>query len=390
MARFRIALIVPEDRGSWERARMASLAGAITRGGRAAGHDTEVVIASIGTSIGFVEEHPWPPIDAVRTREYQWRLLDPGESRRAVLYAGTGACDARNHIVPDDGIRQFLDCDLWVVASPRISAPLVPVRPVLLLLDDCLHHAAGGVDHDQLQAVADAVKASSGVLVTSEWMRREAVDFYGVEPARASLIPRIVRPEAAGSGRPRPVRPDGHFAWFLDEHGFGNLEEACRSLEHLVRRTNGRMACRIIPLVVHAADGSPRLPEGVAALVRDTDRLRDRVQVAAPADSDEALERELDEATFVWHPAPADDGRLIAARAAARGLHCLSADTPPMRELDRALGLGLSWMEGDDPIGMAASLGRMEARAARGEHEVPTMRHTPDDALVWAGMAVHL
>ena len=51
-----------------------------------------------------------------------------------MTYAGFEAWRpaAEEYAIPDDGMRQFLDCDLWLVISDRLSHPLLPIRPYIL------------------------------------------------------------------------------------------------------------------------------------------------------------------------------------------------------------------------------------------------------------------
>ena len=49
---------------------------------------------------------------------------------------------------PDDGISQFMDCDLWIVISDRLRLPLLPVRPYLLMVYDYLQRYQAPFDDD--------------------------------------------------------------------------------------------------------------------------------------------------------------------------------------------------------------------------------------------------
>ncbi len=42
------------------------------------------------------------------------------------------------YLCVDDGIKQLLDCDAWVVVSDRVSAPLLPLKPCLFVVYDYL------------------------------------------------------------------------------------------------------------------------------------------------------------------------------------------------------------------------------------------------------------
>ena len=70
---------------------------------------------------------------------------DKDEARRAMRYAGYAEWEpqrAEYLFAVDDGIMQFADCDLWVVVSDQICAPLLPLRPVVHMVYDYIQHYA--------------------------------------------------------------------------------------------------------------------------------------------------------------------------------------------------------------------------------------------------------
>lgn len=132
-------------------------------------------------------------------RGFTWAVLDGEASDRALYYAGltplrpagAGPTAGRAaHAVVDDDIRHLGDCDAWIFAQPTAPAALLPLRPFLVLADDDMHHVTGTLSDDQLRIVANNLTAAAGVLVWSDAMWREVVDFYGVEECRVRQVPR--------------------------------------------------------------------------------------------------------------------------------------------------------------------------------------------------------
>ena len=68
------------------------------------------------------------PTSVVR-RPFRWRKASQAEAARAATYAGTWLDASGPCVFPDDGINQFLDCDLWLLVSDRIPEPLLALRP---------------------------------------------------------------------------------------------------------------------------------------------------------------------------------------------------------------------------------------------------------------------
>ena len=191
----RIAVVGEGGAGLQQRSCLAAVARAFASGATCRGMQAEFVLTvAAGSERQRVYEATGLPV-----RGFTWVVLDGEASDRALYYAGLtplrplGAGPAAGHAahaVVDDDIRHLCDCDAWIFAQPRAPAALLPLRPFLVMADDDMHHTAGTLTDDQLRIVANNLTAAAGVLVWSEAMRREVVDFYGVEESRVRQVPR--------------------------------------------------------------------------------------------------------------------------------------------------------------------------------------------------------
>lgn len=218
----RIAVVGEASGGPQQGGCLAAVARAFQSGAISRGMQAEFVLTvAAGSEREQVYEATGLPV-----RGFAWVVLDGEASDRALYYgglsplrpAGVAAGVGRAaHAVVDDDIRHLCDCDAWIFAQPTAPAAVLPLRPYLVLADDEMHHTAGTLADDQLRIVADNLSAASGVLVWSDAMRREVVDFYGVEEGRVRQVP---RPRAC---RGRRVRADSMTAG--DRGVVGALEQ---------------------------------------------------------------------------------------------------------------------------------------------------------------------
>ncbi len=232
--RRRIAVIGDAAERPQQRACLAALAEVLHGGAAARGLASEIVLAVTAGS----EEAGEYEATGLAVRGFHWELLDAEAAERAMYYAGlrplraVGApsttVPSRLFAVPDDGIRHLCDCDAWVLTHPTAPAALLPLRPFLVMVDDTLHHASGGLSEETLRVAADNLTAASGVLVWSEEMLHEVVDFYGVERHRVRQLPRLpacgCRPLPLGSSgfdhHSEPPPEQGR-VWFVTEASVG-------------------------------------------------------------------------------------------------------------------------------------------------------------------------
>jgi len=238
----RIAVVGEASGGLQQGGCLAAVARAFQSGATSRGMQAEFVLAvAAGSEREQVYEATGLPV-----RGFAWVVLDGEASDRALYYAGltplrpagAGPTAGRSaHAVIDDDIRHLCDCDAWIFAQPTAPAAVLPLRPFLVLADDDMHHATGTLTDDQLRVVADNLSAAAGVLVWSEAMWREVVDFYGVEEGRVWQVPtprrccgRRVRTDSDADGERDIVGAlEQGAVWFVSEASAGSAMSAARS-----------------------------------------------------------------------------------------------------------------------------------------------------------------
>jgi len=191
----RIAFIADGFEWPQQRACLAGIADAFHAGAGMHGAASDIVLV---VTAGSEESEEYEATRLAR-RGFSWEIVDAETAERALYYGGltplrsAGDPPERRSdqpfAVPDDGIRHLCDCDAWVFATPSSPAAVLPLRPFLVMVDDTFHHASGRFSHEQLRVVADNLTAAAGVLVWSDEMLHEAVDFYGLERQRVRQLP---------------------------------------------------------------------------------------------------------------------------------------------------------------------------------------------------------
>lgn len=384
----RVAVVVSEHAHEWEFGRALRIVDAVRRGAAAAHAPVEIVLATAGGMADPVPEALRQLPAGVRHRHVRWRLLDEGESRRALAYAGRPERAAGVHLVPDDGIQHLLDCDLWLVAAAGLSAAVLPLRPVVLMLEDWMHHAICGPGEVDSAGLVKAVGLAEGVVVFSDWMRDEAVHFLGADRRHVTRLPVPVPAFVMDRGPRSGAAASRHFVWCIDGRHPGHLAAAIRCLERYCGSQPPGLTCRIVPLCT-AADGGPWLPEAVQGMA-DHPACQPLVDCASPAADDPArLAVELRDAAFLWYPGQAIDSRFMLAEAARCGLPCLVADAPANREFTAALGLDVAWADVHDDVAMAQALRVMTEWRGRDVGGVEPTAWDDSAADYWAALAVH-
>lgn len=214
----RIAIVDDGSAQAGQQACLMGVAAAFTEGAGFCEFPVQFVlaVASAEAELGEADGGRMP------VRSWVWEALDEQACRRALFYDGrhgvaTSLLTAGTHVVADDGIRHLCDCDAWIFTRLRSPAPVLPLRPYLVMADDDLHHASGRLSAEELRVVGSNLAAAVGVLVWSDEMQREVIDFYGVAAERVRLLPRpraccVDKPEAAAGDA-----AEAGFVWFVPD-----------------------------------------------------------------------------------------------------------------------------------------------------------------------------
>lgn len=374
----RIAVIVPVSYrgGSLRGAKM--LAQAIELGSRQAGQDAEVVLAYLDNSVKYPDEKFADLPATIKRRPYQWQLLKQDEAYRAMAYAGLERpMVSVTYQVPDDGIKQFTDCDLWVIVSDRLEYPLLPIRPYVLMVYDYIQRYESLLPQVINQQFIGAAHAAEQVFVTTEFTRQDAIQFAGLPSRKVCKLPMLASEfSAANSSAKNSItcKQDNYsyFLWTTNLAPHKNHENALKALQIYYEQLDGQMECRVTGIDTKDMLKSNLLHlKSLPDIVATSSVLKRKLKLLGEL-PDLAYQNQLIGCAFLWHAGRIDNGTFSVVEAAHLGVPALSGDYPAMREIDAQFGLNLSWMDTHSPNAMAKQLKMMEAEAMTFREHLPS------------------
>lgn len=350
------------------------LARALYIGSRQCGEDAEIVFLHLADK----ESYPpgtfadWP--DGIRRREFSWLKLNAAEARRAMRYAGFSSWEPTEpaYLVPDDGIRQLQDCDLWLVVSDRLECPLLPLKPVVHMIYDYLQRYVEFTSEVFDLQVLKAARAAARVLVTSEFTYQDALQYAGLPASKVAKVPMLppVFPVERNCSEPIAAQ-GGYFIWTTNAALHKNHLNAVQALRIYYEELDGQLDCHVtgVDTMNLLRERQPHL-QVVAHVFKKSAKLSQHVHFRGDLSEVEYRDT-LRHATFLWHAGKVDNGTFSVIEAASLGVPSLSSDYPAMREINSQFHLNLAWMDASNPQDMARQLKKMESSATEMRTKLP-------------------
>jgi glycosyltransferase involved in cell wall biosynthesis len=270
-----------------------------------------------------------------------------------------------------------MDCDLWIVISDRLSFPLLPVRPYLLMVYDYLQRYQPLLDDETNQKFVDRAHAAEAVMVTTAFTANDARQFAGIPLKKIRkvpmLAPEFLKSQPLASGKIEEEAP--FFIWTTNLAPHKNHENAFKALRLYYEKYAGALKCRIT-----GVDTKDIFKRDVAHLKelgdirRSSSLLKQNLKIEGEL-HDQGYRSQLGRAALLWHPGRIDNGTFSVVEAAHLGVPALSSDYPAMREIDNQFALNLTWMDPDLPDDMARQLKRMETDLETPRSRLPSAEH---------------
>ena len=305
------------------------------------------------------------PKEIVR-RSFKWRNLSAAEALRAMHYAGFQSWEPKldNYTVPDDNIQQLHDCDLWLVISDRTLTPLLPIKPIVIMIYDYIQRYVNIISRESDILFLSAARSADKVLVTTEFTKQDALQYAGLEQYKVKKLP-ILAPKFPIDSNIKKVEKikNSYFVWTTNASPHKNHQVAAEALRIYYEELDGKWSCKVTGVNTKELIDSQRSHlKTMQTIFKKSKILQKRVKWLGDL-SDVQYKKLLNHAEFLWHAGQIDNGTFSVIEAAFSGIPSLSSDYPAMREIDKQFSLNLAWMDPNSARNMAEQLKTMEQTA---------------------------
>jgi glycosyltransferase involved in cell wall biosynthesis len=265
----------------------------------------------------------------------------------------------------------FSDCDLLVFISDRISDPLLPLTPYVMMVYDYIQRHEKMPPELYNNQYFYAAKNAKKVLFTTEFTKQNGLQFAGLSEAEVVKCPMLIPKFNIKNTNKLDAKAD-YFLWTTNLVVHKNHKNAFKALSIYYKELDGKLKCYITGVGTKEIAAPHFLHlKNVSEILKDNEKL-DASLVLCGEVADAEYRKLIKGSAFLWHPARVDNGTFSVIEAASLKVPSLSSDYPPMREINDMFQLNLLWMDPWDPMDMAKQLKHMELNARQRRQYLPS------------------
>lgn len=316
-------------------------------------------------------------------RETAWKVYP-----REALQAAATLIDLRRtpleyqqYCLPSDGANDFYDCDLWLIISDRLPAPLFPLRKYAFVIYDYIQRYVpeifGNSDsawNTQVSNLIYSVQQASKVFVTTPSTQQDLISYAGVHKSHVQLLEMEFQPLETNNIKVDSNIPQNYILWTTNTTHHKNHINAIDAIEMYIQELGGNLHFLMTGTWTEYFDPMNEFPEQdpvmqayqvqyIREKMKRNPALAKRIHVMGNV-SDKIYAHLLKKAQFLWHPALYDNGTFAVMEAAYLGVPSLSARYSAMEYINQKFKLNLQFFNPRNPKEMAEALLNMETGAA--------------------------
>lgn len=312
-------------------------------------------------------------------RETEWNIYSREELRAAASLINIDASllEYPSYCLPSDGANDFYDCDLWLIISDRLPAPLFPLKKYGFVVYDYIQRYVPEIFGDNDQAwdtqvsnLISSVRKAAKVFVTTPSTRQDIISYAGVHPSRVKLLDMEFQPLEAGNIKIDSGIPENYIIWTTNTTHHKNHIIAFDAIEMYIQEFGGAFSFIVTgpwteyfdPKNEFSTDDPVMQAHQVKYIRGKLKRnlfLAKRIHVMGNV-SDRIYAQLLKNAKFLLHPTLYDNGTFAVMEAAYLGVPSLSARYPAMEYINEKFNLNLQFFNPHNHKEMAEALLNME------------------------------
>jgi glycosyltransferase involved in cell wall biosynthesis len=314
----------------------------------------------------------------IEVRETEWKVIDRDETNIALEYMrNTKKLKHNAYLLPTDGIKNFIDCDFWLIISDRTFTPLAPLVPYGMVIYDYIQRYIPNIFNEDNGALdlpfIYSTRDAEMILCTTPQTREDTIQYAGISDSKVILTPMEFNPLKK---KPHLFfdEPIEYFIWTSNSTQHKNHLNALNALEYYYEALDGKLKVVLtgVETEFFQKDNIDEHPYrvNIRNLIQRSTVLRNNILILGNL-SEQQYVSVLSEAKYLFHPALYDNGTFSVIEAAYHSVPSISSNYPQMQYINQRFSLGLEFFDPRKPKDIAEKLKYAEENSELMKNKLP-------------------
>lgn len=287
------------------------------------------------------------------------------------------------YTMPQDGANDFLDCDMWIIISDRLQAPVFPIRKHCIVVYDYIQRYVPEIFNENSNlwkynnTLIHNARNANKVIVTTPSTYEDVLTYTGIKRDNVIQIPMDFQPlECYTDNVMKKYEKIDYFVWVTNCAYHKNHIKAIRALINYYEKYNGKLKVIVTGYNSELFNFTKEYPtikkfdlfqqkyiEKVRKLIKDNPILHDNIIFVGNVSNNEYVSI-LVNSKFLWHTNVADNGTFSVIEAAYLNIPSLSSRYKAMEFINERFNINLTFFNPHDINDISDKLKEMEKEYA--------------------------
>lgn len=342
--------------------------------------DIEVVFSCIKDRYDMESEFNDLNEMGISIRETTWRVFEKDELEvlKDILQLNV-KLQYPEYSMPQDGANDFLDCDMWIIISDRLIAPVFPIRKHCIVVYDYIQRYVPEIFGESSRSwkynntLMNNVRNADKVLVTTPSTYEDVLTYVGINKDNVINIPMDFEPlEYYQDNLIKKYDKNDYFVWVTNGAYHKNHIKAITALINYYEKYNGKLKVIVTgynsdlfnfrkkyAIIEQLSLFEQKYIEKVRKLIKDNPILHNNIIFVGNVSNNEYVSI-LVNSKFLWHTNVADNGTFSVIEAAYLNVPSLASRYNAMEFINERFNINLTFFNPHDINDISNKLKEME------------------------------
>lgn len=274
-----------------------------------------------------------------------------------------------NYSLPTDGIKDFTDCDSWILISDKTKFPLAPIKPYCLVEPDYTYryvpeYLSKKAHKNKLTYIQNARNANL-ILSQTPQTCMDAIQYAGIEKKKCNLLSTLFEVPRVYTEKYFKKEFE-YIVWAIDSEISKNYKNIMEALKIYFNSLAGDLKIVVIYR-------EHELPNYITKSIAECKTLKKNIKILDRLNKSDYFHI-IQDAKFLLHPSVYGNGSLDVVAAAYYKVPTISNRYPQMEYLHDRFKINLTFCNAINPIELVKTIEKCNENYSHLQQSLPSRK----------------